>query len=417
MKKLLLFIAILLAFPYPAMSDTHTASSCNNTGAATDVQDAIDVASDGDTVIIPAGTCSWDTKITLSGKGLLIQGAGHTSTIISEDIGGTVLEITTDAANSDLRITGISLNNVNGTAGAIVLTGDDPDWRIDNCSFSNMTGRGIYINGYTYGVIDNCSFSGTNGVNCILIQESDTGAASWTNSWSWGSSEAIFVEDCSFEFTTMETGNSPIDSRAGAKWVARYNVFEEMVLSDHGICGSLGSSYRGTIAREIYGNEFSVTNAVYTAIGQLIGGTALIYNNDMVGPFNAAIKVTEKRTCDGYGVECTEWDRCDGDSVNDGNEDSTGWPCLDQIGRGPNQTSMPMYEWDNVIDYDNNGSFETNGDIVVVDLGCIDPDYSDHIQPERDFYNDTEYSYTPYTYPHPLRRELRTHGGGKMGRP
>ena len=51
---------------------THTTVSCN----ASDVQASINSASNGDTVIIPAGTCTWTSGVTISGKGIAIQGAG-----------------------------------------------------------------------------------------------------------------------------------------------------------------------------------------------------------------------------------------------------------------------------------------------------------------------------------------------------
>lgn len=91
-----------------------------------------------------------------------------------------------------------------------------------------------------------------------------------------------------------------------------------------------------------------------------------------------------------------------------------GYPCLDQIGRASDadgdgeQNLEPMYEWNNRIDYEDNGSYETNGNFVVVSQeasGCIDPSIANHIQKNRDFYNDTQMpGYTSYTYPHPLRK-------------
>lgn len=56
-----------------------TATSCNSS----DVQTAINAAVDGDTVQIPAGTCSWTTSgVTVTNKVLTIQGAGIDQTII-----------------------------------------------------------------------------------------------------------------------------------------------------------------------------------------------------------------------------------------------------------------------------------------------------------------------------------------------
>lgn len=49
-----------------------TAASCN----ASDVQAAINAATEGQTVAVPAGTCTWTSGVTISGKGITVTGAG-----------------------------------------------------------------------------------------------------------------------------------------------------------------------------------------------------------------------------------------------------------------------------------------------------------------------------------------------------
>ena len=66
---ILLFGAV---FGAAARANTLNAASCN----ASDVQGAINSASEGDTVLIPAGTCTWTSGVTISGKGIILQGAG-----------------------------------------------------------------------------------------------------------------------------------------------------------------------------------------------------------------------------------------------------------------------------------------------------------------------------------------------------
>jgi hypothetical protein len=67
---LMLLVSALLGTA--AQANTVTAASCNKS----DVQSAINSASESDTVIIPAGTCSWTSGVTISGKGITVQGAG-----------------------------------------------------------------------------------------------------------------------------------------------------------------------------------------------------------------------------------------------------------------------------------------------------------------------------------------------------
>ncbi|MGH9688363.1 MAG: hypothetical protein ACRD5K_14860 [Candidatus Acidiferrales bacterium] len=50
----------------------NTAASC----ATGDVQSAINSAAEGGTVSIPAGTCTWTSGVTISGKGVDVEGAG-----------------------------------------------------------------------------------------------------------------------------------------------------------------------------------------------------------------------------------------------------------------------------------------------------------------------------------------------------
>jgi hypothetical protein len=84
-KWLLLVVAFLLnpLFGREAQANTINAVSCNTR----DVQTAINSAAEGDTVIIPAGTCTWTTGVTVIGKGIVIKGAGSGRIIaINQDV-------------------------------------------------------------------------------------------------------------------------------------------------------------------------------------------------------------------------------------------------------------------------------------------------------------------------------------------
>lgn len=95
--KRLLFV---LLFATPActgvLAETINATSCNNA----DVQNAINKAAKGDVVLIPAGTCTWTSGVTISGKGIHIVGAGagriiaYSSTTLSIGTGSKTLSIT-----------------------------------------------------------------------------------------------------------------------------------------------------------------------------------------------------------------------------------------------------------------------------------------------------------------------------------
>ena len=74
--KLLSFILLLSAcFSAEAQVD---AASCNTT----DVQTAINAATEGQTVNVPSGTCTWTSGVTISGKGITVVGAGSGRIIV-----------------------------------------------------------------------------------------------------------------------------------------------------------------------------------------------------------------------------------------------------------------------------------------------------------------------------------------------
>jgi hypothetical protein len=73
MIKLLLITSLLTVFcGTGTKANTRNAASCNTS----DVQAAINTAAGGDTVTIPAGTCTWTSGVVVSGKGIYVQGVG-----------------------------------------------------------------------------------------------------------------------------------------------------------------------------------------------------------------------------------------------------------------------------------------------------------------------------------------------------
>src|SRR5262249_5353049 len=114
------------------------------------VQQAINSASTGDTVSVPAGACTWSTTVTIAGKNITLSGAGIDQTTITAAAGTQVLRIGTgsDSGNSS-RITGFTLKG-----GYVVTDGDG--WRVDHMKIdSNQTGilgEGVWAWGLRAGV-------------------------------------------------------------------------------------------------------------------------------------------------------------------------------------------------------------------------------------------------------------------------
>jgi len=100
--QLLLFVLMMgLSAGKDAKATTFAASSCNTSA----VQAAINSASEGDTVTIPGGTCTWTSGVTISGKGINVQGSGS-GRIVAYDNGTEVLAVGT--GTKTINISGYS---------------------------------------------------------------------------------------------------------------------------------------------------------------------------------------------------------------------------------------------------------------------------------------------------------------------
>ena len=116
--KRLPFIFLLIAlFAVKTHAATVTAASCN----ASDVQTAVNSASNGDTVMIPAcSQTNWSSTVTIT-KGITLQGAGQGQTILGDNVpkdnasnnctGGPLFNWTVNAPNS-FRMTGMTIVGV-----------------------------------------------------------------------------------------------------------------------------------------------------------------------------------------------------------------------------------------------------------------------------------------------------------------
>src|SRR5271156_1020874 len=72
---------LLLILPFAVHSQgTFTAASCNQSDVNAVINGPTHTAVNGDKIIIPAGTCTWTTGVTISGVGIDITGTGTPNT-------------------------------------------------------------------------------------------------------------------------------------------------------------------------------------------------------------------------------------------------------------------------------------------------------------------------------------------------
>jgi len=326
-KTNMLFIfEIIFVISCISLHDADAATIFAESCSGSDVQSAINSAIDGDVVIVPAGTCTWENSVTFANKGITIQGAGIDQTTIIDETssmsGETPFSITTELGDT-LRISGITLNGKHtiGSGALLALKGDSKAFRIDHCKFDSIAVRAIQAGnkntlGGLYGVIDHCTFvlpyNGEQGVTVT-----GDGDSSWVRPLSLGTANAVYVEDCTFN---LEYPNDAcVEGYNGARIVVRYSTLMGPACGAHGLDSG---NYRSTYSYEIYNNTISRNGMNTPRAMHFRGGTGVIFNNTILGDYTTSIGVTSYRTCCGECPNCTAncspaWGRLDGSNNGD----------------------------------------------------------------------------------------------------
>ncbi len=414
-----LAIVLLLVAISPCFGADYPVSCSGNISSA--LQTAINSARDGDTVTISAGNCSMASTVSWSDKNIMIRGAGIGSTTITNSTGGIMLLGYLNT--KPVRITGFTINNTSGAQGWIHFQQTcnnnlscTPQYvkgfRIDHIRF-NQTGTGgsayaVLIDGRFSGVIDNCYFYHNTSQYLIGMRHRAMhglmdakgltrmwGDHAWTEPSDMETENAIYMEDNVYE--KAGSGYSTIcDASEGSKVTIRYNTFigTNVGVQFHGT----GDSGRGTIFSNVYNNRWTTPNP--NNIGVVLAGTGVVHSNSISGV--ATFGIGEHRGAGSYGP----YPACNGGYANDGNTENDGWPCLDQIGRGPgasanNNVSAPFYFWNNgsmsvfLIDLANQSKYlKKAGDAVAHPGGIVDY-----------VVGTAKPGWTAFTYPHPARAE------------
>jgi hypothetical protein len=418
---------IVLLHSAAALAATVTAATCGST----DVAKALNSARDGDTVAIPAGQCTWTANVSTS-KRLTIQGAGIGQTVLIDGV--------SKATNPNIpqmfmwsvpdtglsRMTGITWRGGGvvdpNNSGMIQIGGRAAQFRMDHNEFKPNGTKAVSVFGYVRGVIDHNIFdvSSGNGFGLYIFHNtwnlpgSDFGDASWAAPDTMGTAEALFVEDNTFvNNQTVRPYQWANDGWMGSRVVYRYNTYTNTLWANHGT--ETGGRWRSQRQFEIYNNTFSLTNGVgYPSFIGIRGGTGVIYNNTATVTAGAFINQIADLSCfrqTDLTRSYAPWGFCQGANAWDGNQDSLGYPCFDQPGRGqggllsgfdptsvgwPRQAVSPIYAWNNTV---NGGTAKAN----VVSLAPVAAE-------GRDFYNIVKPGYAAYQYPHPLITSTSTPG-------
>ncbi len=403
-------LIVLLLLSFPAFAATRNVACSGNITSS--LQSAINSSSDGDIVTIGAGSCSAGT-VSWSNKNISVLGQGIGTTTVT----GLNFNVTT-TTKASFRISGMSVGgpSTQWKVNAVDRKTGIKGWRIDHVAWTYggcAQNIALQIYGLTWGLIDHNVFSGAGNAVFITAWAENTdevnpwppdgipgmGGYSWLLPLNLGSDEAVYIEDNSF---TMPNGcyYGIGDNYYGSRSVFRYNKVVNSYWQNH---AARAYERGGNIKAEVYNNDFYATDSAWYRAVHVRSGTGVVFNNSLRGSFSV-MNVDNQRS-DGENTS-SPFGACDGSRLWDGNTPGqAGWPCLDQVGRGPgqypNQPSEPLYAWNNgsSIGCSTGGSCSNN-----IKFSVTIPD--SHVKEGRDFINNgtsPRPGYAPYVYPHPLQ--------------
>ncbi len=272
------------------------AASCSSS----DVQTAINNAASGDVVVVPSGSCTWSSQVTISGKALTL--AGQTvctgspptsctdNTNIALNLSTEALSIPSTSATDFVRVTGFTftIGANDDSHGQIYFDGTfqtvgfryDHNHQIVN---TGNVGTIAMVILDVFGVIDH---------NVFDIQDTDTsdhdvdvygdwasgGFVSWQQPSSLGTNQAVYME--SNTFNNANQNEECTDGYAGARTVFRNNQVNNIFIGEH---GTDTGSYRSTFSLEVYNNIFTNNSSTNFGMFQSRGGVVMIWGNTQNG--------------------------------------------------------------------------------------------------------------------------------------
>lgn len=299
-------ITVLTAMAF--LSLTNLCQANTNNAASTsyaDVLSACNSSAPGDTVLMPPGTNVWPQTLYIpAGVSLLGSGINQT-TIICDNGGGSgnICAIACNALSSDniTRISSFTLQgtnvanyndwgciwmNVNGSSAAY-HDGHQVPWRIDHIVFNGIPMQNIKVYNVHSGLIDDCVFNLNQSIagQILRLTSSDNdsgGSYSWSVPYLYGSTNALYVENC---FFTNSVNNlcGLTDCNGGGSIVLRYNTIYNCQYNNHGTESS--GNVRSQRSYEIYNNTFVANNSVAMQNPAMLirGGTGVIFSNTITG--------------------------------------------------------------------------------------------------------------------------------------
>jgi hypothetical protein len=366
---------------------TINAASCSRDA----VNAAIAAAVNGDTVLIPNGSCSWSSGISTT-KQITVRAQNYTPTpmgatsrsvTITNNSSSPLFEFTT--GNSfHVALIGIRFNEGSGLVNHLRVEGSGSKVALISDNYFEVRQRngnsdeiaiiywaaqgGILWNNRFVGVGSGPGGSvGPDGASIVIKNSPRV----WNTPSTMGSKDTngtinVYFEDSTF----LNVGQCPdVDDHGRA--VFRYNDIDGCSGVTHGFSSAWGGRHV-----EYYNNQFHVSTHERNIAGRYFwmrAGTGVFFNNTVA---------QENR---GYGLPC---------QVSFIVEGGGSYPKPRQVGRGyeNGDVSDPVYVWNQT----GPGAYDVENMTTSM------------IQENRDYFlnKGPKPGYSPYAYPHPLR------GGG-----
>lgn len=277
-----LIVAVWFTIVSSANAATYPAATAN----LSDVQSAVNLAVDGDTVTVPVGNVGWTSHLVIS-HDIFLLGSGIGQTIITNGAADANAIIWSLNTSGKAAISGFEFRG--GTVptpftGIMILSGTCFMWRCCSNAFILPNNRCIQQHGWIYGVYDH---------NVTLVQNEqfieiwhdgygngNYGDLSWNDPDFEGTTNGTYLEDNYFSDNAITS--AAIDCMGGGRYVDRFNTFSNQNDNSHGT-ESTGRQ-RSIRHRETYKNKFIQISGFNASSGQMRGGVLLCYSNSYVGP-------------------------------------------------------------------------------------------------------------------------------------
>lgn len=262
------------------------------------VQTAINNASTGDTVNIPAQSVTWSVGIIIK-KGITINGAGTNSTQIGNSqalVNGTEQSLFQVAPTTDSPVTikniwfkqispGVNCA-INSFPGGTVLPSKV---RITSCVFEGF--NFAIMSRSMFGVVDHCEFINNRVVSRVPGFYSASNLAQIpAPPWAWDSTYTWCYENCHMQVAASVVYQYFGDTEYPAAYTVRYCKFDVVRNTGDGydgydMHGSGGTAAVNPVGIQIYGNTFNYSGTTSGfKLADIRGGSgSLVYSNIING--------------------------------------------------------------------------------------------------------------------------------------